>query len=119
MSGLLDVERLTATRSADGAAVLVHCSCVARCGHPSVCLTQWSCGFHVVQSEWAPWPTAGNVADIEFRLPASCFETAVVVRPALLVGPDVPGRQRMWSHEFLTTPELTLEPVSQSHGMTA
>jgi hypothetical protein len=73
----------------------------------------------VVQSEWTPWPTSASVADIEFRLPASCFETPTVVRLALLVGPDVPGRQRTWSHEFLTTQELTLEPVLESREMTA
>ena len=119
MDDLLDIKGPSVTRSRDGADVLVQCRFAARYRCPSVYLTQWSCGSRVAQSEWTAWPTSGNQADIEFRLPASCFETPVVVRLALLVGPDVRGCRGVWSREFLTAQDLTLEPVSRPHALTA
>ena len=119
MDDLSDIRGPSVIATGDGPEVLVRCRFAARYRRPSICLTQWSCGPCVVQSEWMPWPGAGNVADIEFRLPASCFESPAVVRLALLVGPEARGCPGVWSREFLTSKDMTLEPVSGQQTLSA
>jgi hypothetical protein len=102
-----------------GSEVLVQYRFAVGYGRPRVYLTQWACGSRVVQSEWLPWPSAGNVAEIGFRLPGCLFENPSVVRLALLVGPDLRGRQRVWSRVFQTREDPTLESLGEAQTVGA
>ena len=50
--------------SEDGSIVRVRFPFRARFACPMTYLVQWSCGSRVVQSEWKPWPSGGEMANI-------------------------------------------------------
>jgi len=97
----------------DGSIVRVRFPFRARFARSMTYLVQWSCGSRVVQSEWKPWPSGGDAADVEFSVPTECLGMGGRLRFCLLVGLHECGPALFWCHELAVGPDLTWEHVEE------